>query len=1018
MADANLQRYIQLEAMELGLDPALALSLAHQESRFNPRATSPTGVQGLFQVTQETGRAYGQDPRARTNPVESTEAGLRYFKDLLTKRQGNVRAALMDYNGGSDPDFDRNVLRHYAQYAGKDHPAMATPRQPTPRAQPQVDRRAIEERIKALEALEAQPPRQQTQPALPGQAPLASGVPKEGYLGVQDLGGGRTATVLGRTVTDPRLNQGRPTNIPLIVPGIAREEIQAVANGADPTPEAEERAIQHALARVKRGETIPSYDTIDKAVAASKAESSQRGPSPSAPLDAPLQQVSPEEAEALARRSQWTLDIAKPSVPQEEIHRRIDAGVDQIAEEQRSASGIIPPIVGGVLGAVGGSVIGMPVAGGIVGGALGERVGKWMGTSAPEEPMVETPVANLYPSDVTGAMGALVPGVLGLGKAAARGAISLTRAGRALSKAEQTTAQQAADYLDQYQRAQAKAQTQAADQTAAQAEAWRTGEAKKAGAYVMQGQRATQAQALREQRAMDRFTQQEGQKSKQWAERTAHAQEEASVKTQQDYEAWQVRQAQRTADHAQAVAEAERQAEDAWQAVEAATEAGNQAALREAQATATLLQKQYRQALEGFETQNAQHTAAAARLQRLPHRYMPALPGKEAAAAPTARKTARASDVLYQRLDDVAGDAPVDVALGRHVAESMREEVLSHMPSMQDTLFRRVVTDLVESEGDWSVAHVHKALKDLGSYTRGSDPDRKYLAGQLSKGLQDALEASAGKYPETGKARDILLEANRTWRTEHGVDEIAEALRTGGAMVKKDAQGQLVVNLKALQNLPDVLAKKKKSFLATGALDETTWQQFVEDIASFRGTPARPSQRPPLPGSVPVKQAVPVRPTPKAVPELVYEDAPVPTSARAIPPPRPGTPPGPGTPRVVPLPTGAPPPQPVVPASIPFEPPAPVEPTITAPSLGRTARLATGGVATGVLTGPTAGMVVGLGAVGLDWAEFVLSRALLTGPSRKYLLANLGPHGEIDPRVLGALAGMLHIPGPEPQGGR
>jgi hypothetical protein len=116
-----------------------------------------------------------------------------------------------------------------------------------------------------------------TAPVSQPAAPLASGVPTGGYLGPQKLGGGQTATALSQTVTDARINQGKPTNIPLIVPGISQQEIQSIAAGKEPSEEAYERSIAHAQSRIARGEQIPSYGTIDEAVSVSKAESEDRG---------------------------------------------------------------------------------------------------------------------------------------------------------------------------------------------------------------------------------------------------------------------------------------------------------------------------------------------------------------------------------------------------------------------------------------------------------------------------------------------------------------------------------------------------------------------------------------------------------------------------------------------------------------------------------------------------------------------------------------------------------------------
>jgi soluble lytic murein transglycosylase-like protein len=113
-----LQGKIREKATSLGVDPALALAVAHQESGFNPAAISPKGVVGLFQVTQDTGRPYGQMTEAdRFNPDVSMHAGISHLGKLLQETGGNVPQALMRYNGGSDPQYVQKVLGHYPLHA-------------------------------------------------------------------------------------------------------------------------------------------------------------------------------------------------------------------------------------------------------------------------------------------------------------------------------------------------------------------------------------------------------------------------------------------------------------------------------------------------------------------------------------------------------------------------------------------------------------------------------------------------------------------------------------------------------------------------------------------------------------------------------------------------------------------------------------------------------------------------------------------------------------------------------------
>lgn len=104
---------------------------------------------------------------------------------------------------------------------------------------------------------------------------LPSGAPPEGYLGVQTADSGKIATVLNTTITSEEINNGRPTNIPLLVPG--QINVSGLVNGARPTDEQMRIAMGHAIRRLQAGERIPGYDSIDTAVRAARAESARRG---------------------------------------------------------------------------------------------------------------------------------------------------------------------------------------------------------------------------------------------------------------------------------------------------------------------------------------------------------------------------------------------------------------------------------------------------------------------------------------------------------------------------------------------------------------------------------------------------------------------------------------------------------------------------------------------------------------------------------------------------------------------
>ena len=101
----TLEPLIRDVATRNGIDPALVRAIAHVESRFNTQAISPAGAQGIMQLMPATAKRYGTTNRR--DPLQNLEAGARYFKDLLTRYQGNVALALAAYNSG-----ETNIERH------------------------------------------------------------------------------------------------------------------------------------------------------------------------------------------------------------------------------------------------------------------------------------------------------------------------------------------------------------------------------------------------------------------------------------------------------------------------------------------------------------------------------------------------------------------------------------------------------------------------------------------------------------------------------------------------------------------------------------------------------------------------------------------------------------------------------------------------------------------------------------------------------------------------------------------
>ncbi|PIE69155.1 MAG: hypothetical protein CSA21_03890 [Deltaproteobacteria bacterium] len=105
-----------------GLDPLLVAAMIYQESHFNAKATSKTGVRGLLQISQTTARELGISNRL--DPRQSIQGGVTYLRSLIDRLQpldmdvwNTLFFALAAYNQGMGHLRDAMTL---AQRLGKD----------------------------------------------------------------------------------------------------------------------------------------------------------------------------------------------------------------------------------------------------------------------------------------------------------------------------------------------------------------------------------------------------------------------------------------------------------------------------------------------------------------------------------------------------------------------------------------------------------------------------------------------------------------------------------------------------------------------------------------------------------------------------------------------------------------------------------------------------------------------------------------------------------------------------------
>ena len=84
-----------------GLEPAIVKAVIKCESRFDPRAQSPRGAQGLMQLMPGTQAMLGvSNP---FDPQRNVTSGTQYLAMLKQTFGGDLRLALAAYNAGPQP---------------------------------------------------------------------------------------------------------------------------------------------------------------------------------------------------------------------------------------------------------------------------------------------------------------------------------------------------------------------------------------------------------------------------------------------------------------------------------------------------------------------------------------------------------------------------------------------------------------------------------------------------------------------------------------------------------------------------------------------------------------------------------------------------------------------------------------------------------------------------------------------------------------------------------------------------
>lgn len=118
-----------------GVDPRFIHAVIWQESKYEVRAVSHAGAQGLMQLMPATARRFGcNDPN---NISQNVGAGTKYLAWLLKRFEGDVKLALAGYNAGEGavdkykgiPPYDEteNYVRKISASYGKTFHPVLTP---------------------------------------------------------------------------------------------------------------------------------------------------------------------------------------------------------------------------------------------------------------------------------------------------------------------------------------------------------------------------------------------------------------------------------------------------------------------------------------------------------------------------------------------------------------------------------------------------------------------------------------------------------------------------------------------------------------------------------------------------------------------------------------------------------------------------------------------------------------------------------------------------------------------------
>lgn len=258
-ADPTVQDLIREEATRQGVPPELALSVAEQESGFNPTSIGPKlpsgeSAVGTFQLLPSTATGLGVDPN---HPLQNIQGGVKYLRQLLDKHQGNLEQTLAEYGGvKTDTSYVPGVLARMGKFTVAGAPTVGTggPAPPPPSSSP----------LKPIASHNEVSPAPPPKPTF--LADMLSGLDPRTSQGRRNLAGGIGAGVAVAAMPElslpVMLARAASVAVPLAgayVGGAAAEageQAVGAAGGAPPQPQAVQEAGRQQMGYEAAGQVV------------------------------------------------------------------------------------------------------------------------------------------------------------------------------------------------------------------------------------------------------------------------------------------------------------------------------------------------------------------------------------------------------------------------------------------------------------------------------------------------------------------------------------------------------------------------------------------------------------------------------------------------------------------------------------------------------------------------------------------------------------------------------------------